>query len=89
MRALRNSVLAIALAMTSGCCATVDLINADYAAADQGTYDAVAPKYLEYVASDDGLTAEEKTRRARTVDTWRLRLEQAKAPVLPAEGEGE
>lgn len=89
MRALRNALLPLVLVMSSGCCATVDLIRADYTAADRATYEAVAPKYLEYVAGDDDLTSDEKKRRARTVDTWRLRLEQAEAPVLPADGEGE
>lgn len=85
---LRNSVLCLAVLMTGGCCATLDAIREDYVAADRATYEALAPKYLEYVQGDDSLDSDEKKRRERTVTTWRLRLEQAEAPVQPApEGE--
>lgn len=42
--------------------------------AEQATYDAVAPTFLNYVANDPAITTDVKTRRARTVETWRLRL---------------
>lgn len=88
MKTLRNTALAIAVLMSAGCCATMDIIREDYVAADRATYEALAPKYLEYVDGDASLDDEEKKRRARTVNTWRLRLEQAETPVQPApEGE--
>ena len=89
MKTLRTVSLSIILLMTAGCCATVDLIRADYTAADRATFDAVAPAYNAYVDGDDSLDADEKKTHKRTIVTWRLRLEQAEAPVLPAEGEGE
>jgi len=89
MRTLRNALIPLVLIMSTGCCATVDLIRAEYTAADRATYDAVAPAYEAYVDGDDSLDDDEKKTRKRTVVTWRLRLEQAEAPVLPAESEGE
>ena len=46
-------------------------------AADRATYDAVAPEYAAYVANDATLSDEQRARRDRTVQTWRLRLETA------------
>jgi hypothetical protein len=89
MRALRNSIFAIGLALSTGCCATVDLIRADYTKADRATFDAVAPAYEAYLDGDTTLDKDAKKRGKRTITTWRLRLEQAEAPVLPADGEGE
>lgn len=89
MRALRNALLPLVLVMFTGCCATIDLIREDYTAADRATYDAVAPAYGAYVDGDASLDSDEKKTRKRTIATWRLRLEQAEKPVLPAEGEGE
>lgn len=88
MKTLRASFLSIALLMTAGCCATTDIIQSDYVTADRATFEAIAPRYLDYVQDDASLDAEEKARRERTIDTWRLRLEQAETPVQPApEGE--
>jgi len=87
MKLLRTSLLSAIILLSAGCCATTDLIRADYTAADRATYEVIAPAYLEYVAGDADLTSEEKKRRARTVDTWRLRLEQAETPVQPGGGE--
>jgi len=90
VKLLRASILSIALLSTAGCCATTDLIHADYTAADRATYDAVAPKYLQYVQGDQSLDSDEKKRRERTISTWKLRLEQAEQPVQPApSGEGQ
>lgn len=86
MKILRTSVLALALCFSG--CATTDFIQSDYVEADRATFDAVAPRYLEYVKGDPSLDSEEKARRERTITTWRLRLEQAETPVQPApEGE--
>jgi hypothetical protein len=89
MRTLRNVLLPLILVMSSGCCATMDLIRTDYTAADRATYDAIAPAYGAYVAADATLDKDEKKTRERTLTTWRMRLENAEKPVLPAEGEGE
>ena len=89
MTLLRTSLLSLILLMAPGCCVTTDLIRKDYTAADRATYDAVAPAYGAYIDGDDSLDDDEKKTRKRTIVTWRLRLEQAEAPVLPAEGEGE
>ena len=88
MKALRTSLLLFGL-MLSGCCATTDLIREDYTAADRATYEAVVPKYLEYVGADAALDDEQRARRKMTINTWRLRLEQAETPVQPAPAEGE
>ena len=88
MRTLRNLLLPFVLIMSTGCCATVDLIRADYTKADRATFDAVAPAYGAYVEADASLDKDDKKRRQRTLATWRLRLEQAEKPV-GAEGEGE
>lgn len=86
MKILRTTVLAVALCFSG--CATTDFIQSDYVEADRATYEAVAPKYLQYVQNDASLDDEEKKRRERTITTWRLRLEQAETPVQPApEGE--
>lgn len=67
--------------MVAAGCATGDIIRADYVQSDRATYEAVTPEYLNYVHGDAKLDSEEKTRRERTVTTWRLRLEQAEKPV--------
>jgi hypothetical protein len=66
---LGAGVLALA---SSGCATTLDEA---YARADRATYDAVAPEYAGYVASDPKLTVEQRERRNRTVALWRLRVE--------------
>lgn len=88
MKTLRNALLPLILVMSSGCCATVDLIRSDYTAADRATYDVIAPAYDAYVDGDAALDDDEKKTRKRTTTTWRLRLEQAETPAQPA-GEGE
>lgn len=68
--------LAVAVAaMTVGC-----VPASPYVAADRATFDAVASEYSAYVAADERLDDQQKTRRQRTVDTWRLRLEKAESP---------
>jgi len=41
------------------------------------TYKAISPEYLNYVQADPGLSMDQKDRRIRTVDAWRIRVEQA------------
>lgn len=58
-----------------------------YVAADRETYNALAPEYGDYVDRDLTLSPEQKARRNRTVETWRIRLEAAErsaaAPASP------
>lgn len=82
MKTLRNTALALALCLVSGC-KTTDFIRSDYVQADRATFDAVAPSYLQYVDGDAALSDEQKKRRKQTINTWRLRLEQAETPVKP------
>jgi hypothetical protein len=41
--------------------------------AEQDTYSAVAPEYLQYVERDPALTEAQKISRRDTVETWRMR----------------
>jgi len=41
--------------------------------AEQDTYQAVAPEYLQYVERDTTLTEAQRQNRRDTVETWRLR----------------
>lgn len=51
--------------------------GAGYVQADRLTFDAVAPEYSAYVASDQSLDSGQRERRQRTIASWRARLEQA------------
>jgi hypothetical protein len=68
----RNLWAALALLVLSGC-----VPPSLYAKADRATYDAVAAEYLDYVAADPDLSAEQKARRVRTLTSWRKRTEAA------------
>ena len=69
-------LLLLPLSQSTGCSA-LTLPSADYVAADRATYEAVAPEYAQYVHSDASLDDEQRARRSRTIDTWRLRIESA------------
>jgi hypothetical protein len=58
-------------------CSVLTAPEGTYVAADRATYDAVAPEYCAYVTNDPSLDDEQRARRRRTVDTWRVRLEAA------------
>lgn len=62
----------VAATLLGGCS-----ISKEYVAADQVTFDAVTPEYLEYVNADVKLDADAKVRRKRTVDSWKLRIDKA------------
>ncbi|MGD9727795.1 MAG: hypothetical protein AB7L09_00080 [Nitrospira sp.] len=81
MKIVSTSIIAAVLFFAG--CATTEIVQNDYVEADRATYEAVAPSYLQYVQGDSALSKEEKTRRERTIKTWRLRLEQAEKPVQP------
>jgi hypothetical protein len=42
--------------------------------AELATYEAIAPEYSTYIVNDMSLSAEQKQRRATTIETWRLRV---------------
>jgi hypothetical protein len=69
------------LALSSSGCATTH--DDSCARADRATYDAVAPEYAAYVAADPKLTAEQRDRRNRTVEMWKLRLEDEERRAQP------
>lgn len=50
---------------------------ATYVAADRATFEAVGPEYAAYVHADPSLDDDERARRDRTVQSWRLRIESA------------
>ena len=60
-------------------CSILTAPEGTYVAADRATYDAVAPEYRAYVTSDPNLDDEQRARRHRTVETWRVRLESAES----------
>jgi len=65
-----------------GCVVALSLVAscsppAEYVSADMDTYKAISPEYLNYVQADPGLSMDQKDRRIRTVDAWRIRVEQA------------
>lgn len=48
-----------------------------YVEADRMTYNAIAGEYLSFVGNEDGFSVEQKARRGRLIDSWRMRLEAA------------
>jgi hypothetical protein len=46
-----------------------------YVAADHATYDAVAPDHTNYVNADPNLSPDERARRLRTLESWKLRID--------------
>jgi len=62
-----------ALCLFATGCAT----SQEYVKADRLTFDAIAPAYLKYVEADTTLDADQKERRKRTVETWKLRLDKS------------
>ena len=66
------------LATAAGCGATAAALSSPSAArvaADRATFDAVAPEYARYVRTDPDLDDDQRARRERTIETWRLRVE--------------
>lgn len=72
-------LLAVGSAMFLSFCACVAPTQLDVAA-DRATYDAIAADYLRYVNADAALSAEDKARRARTVETWNMRIAAQEQP---------
>lgn len=63
----KTLMILAALSMTA-CCAPD-------ASAEKATLDVVEPAHRQYVEADPSLTAEEKQRRFRLLDSWRTRVE--------------
>jgi hypothetical protein len=73
-------VLPAALLAPASGCASLSSPSAAYVAADRATYDAVAPGYAEYVRHDASLDDEQRARRERTLETWRIRVNAGESP---------
>ena len=78
---MNGTLLSLLLLLSLDCtgCSVLNPPQGTYLAADRATYDAVAPEYAAYVANDQQLDDEERARRRRTLETWRLRLESTEA----------
>jgi len=73
MRQLLPFILA-ACVMLSGCC----VLNQKYVDADEKTYGVISTEYLDYIMRDPELTPFQRKLRARTIKSWRARLDEAK-----------
>ncbi len=71
MRKLRALIPALLILVACSCRGPDPIL----VKAQRATYDAVAPDYLTYVDADPALSTEQRERRRRTVETWRLRVE--------------
>src|SRR6185503_10326974 len=71
-------LLGAALLTPSGCQLLQSPTQANLAA-DRATFDAIAPEYAAYVANDSALTPDQRARRARTIEAWRMRIESDEA----------
>lgn len=69
------ALMALYLLVAPGC-----TLQEAYVAADQATYDAVAPEYEGYVNLDTGLTEVQKERRRETLRSWKARLAAQEPP---------
>jgi hypothetical protein len=68
----RKAVLTLVLLAGTGCS-----VQDEYVEADRATFDVVAPAHEKYLKSDSSLSGEERERRLRLLDSWRLRIEKA------------
>jgi|SRR5437867_10056285 len=68
------ALLPVVVAFASGC-SSLTSPAAGYVAADRATFEAVAPEYLAYVHADPALDEDARSRRDRTVQTWKERIE--------------
>lgn len=69
MRTITALLLIVAAA---GCAGT---LPRDWVATERKAYDAIGNEYLEYVAADESLDLDDKTRRQRSVDLWREEID--------------
>jgi hypothetical protein len=58
--------VALTLAL-SGCCVP-DV-------AEKATFEVLAPAHRDYIMADDSLTEEQKARRVRFLDAWKMKVE--------------
>ena len=66
------SILAALLVLSLTSC-----IGNEYVKADRDTFDALAPAHRAYVESDTKLSEEQKDRRYRLLESWKVRIEKA------------
>lgn len=78
MRGLVRSVAVVATAFLASCTPP-----AQYVSSDLETYQVIAPEYIALVNTASSLTLEEKVRRARSVDAWRIRVDRALGTTTP------
>jgi len=67
---MRSIVFVSSLLWLTGC-----VVQKDYVAADKATFDAIGPEYRAYVESDPKLDQDQKARRLRTLESWKIRLQ--------------
>tara|TARA_Y100001938_G_C7823917_1_gene297968 strand:+ start:31 stop:255 length:225 start_codon:yes stop_codon:yes gene_type:complete len=69
-----KKLISVAALVLFSSCEGISVADA-YVAADQATYDVIAPQYRAYVEADESLDAPSKASRMRLVETWKMRLE--------------
>jgi PBP1b-binding outer membrane lipoprotein LpoB len=60
----------------TGCAALTSSAPESWVRADRATFNAVSSEYISYVDADTTLDQDAKDRRHRTVETWRVRLDE-------------
>ena len=70
---MRTLIFVLITAVLLFGCSSADMKA--YIAADQQTYDAITPEYLEMIESSDKLDKDQKERRKRLIETWKLRID--------------
>lgn len=67
--AKKTIMLIVAAFALTGCCVPD-------ASAEKATLDVIEPSHRQYVEADERLSEEDKARRLRLLDAWRLRVEE-------------
>lgn len=70
---MRKALFLLAVAMVVAGCSSADMKA--YIEADKLTYDALAPEYLELVNESDKLDKDQKGRRKKLIETWKMRID--------------
>jgi len=65
--------LLITIVLSSNCAS----INKEYVAADRNTYEAISPRYLNYIEKDKELRDWEKKLQTELTASWLERIEEA------------
>lgn len=61
------------MVLISGC----TTIDPSYVGADRDTFEALHIEYLAYVDANEDIDQDQKDRRHRLIDSWRIRIEAA------------